>query len=449
MSNGSYQKISHIPGNKGLPFLGHLLSLLTNPVEFAKIRAERYGLVSRFRILGRNSVLLLGPDANEFVTMDKGKVFSSNAAYAPFLGVLFPGTLGLMDFDNHSRQRRILQDVFKKDALNDYVELINDNLEIMLAKWEQQVDSPRDMLFQPEIKHLLLGQAAELFIGESLGDTADRVNQAFVDLVCGAGAVLRLPIPGTVYGKALVGRKYLLAFLHEHLIKKRISTGKDMLSHLITAKNEDGEVLDDQQVIEHMLGMLSAAHDTNTSVLTAVAYAMIRYPEIQDKMREEVRGINKDRLDYEDLASLTYCGQVFNEALRMWGPAHTLPRSSIGKCEYNGIHIPANTMVYISQSYTHRMKEYWTNPDQFDPDRFSADRAEHKQHRHLFMPFGGGAHKCIGMRVAEMQAKLFLFHLLNKFELKACRDDYEWQLKYAPLGEPKDYLPLKLRLLRD
>lgn len=449
MSMESYDKISHIPGDKGLPFLGHLLSLFANPVAFAKVRAERYGLVSRFRMLGGNSVLLLGPDANEFVTMDKGKVFSSNAAYAPFLGVLFPGTLGLMDFDDHSRQRRILQDVFKKDALNDYVELINDNLEIMLKKWDEQADSSQNMLFHPEIKHLLLGQAAELFIGESLGETADRVNQAFVDLVRGAGAVLRLPIPGTVYGKALVGRKYLLGFLQEHLVKKRENTGKDMFSHLIAARNEDGEVFDDQQIIEHMLGMLSAAHDTNTTVLTAVAYAMIRYPEIQNKMREEVRGIHKDRLDYEDLASLTYCGQVFNEALRMWGPSHTLPRSSVEGCEYNGIHIPANTIVYVSPSYTHRMKEYWTNPDQFDPNRFSADRAEHKQHRHLFMPFGGGAHKCIGMRVAEMQAKLFLFQLLTKFELQASCDNYEWQLKYTPLGEPKDYLPLKLVSLRN
>ncbi|OUS04678.1 hypothetical protein A9Q81_06030 [Gammaproteobacteria bacterium 42_54_T18] len=436
--------LSHIPGDQGFPFIGHLLQIFSDPLKFAEDRAERFGKMSRIRLLGKNSIMMLGPDANEFVTMDKDKIFSSTAAYEPFIGKLFPGSLGVMDFDEHGSQRRILQAVFKKEALVDYAELINDNLEASFTRWEGK----SEVLFYQETKQLLLDQAAELFVGEPLGDVSARINKAFIHLLEGATAIFRWPIPGTKFGKALAGRKFLLKYLRNHIGHKKQKESKDMFTYLVKAENEQGEVFDDWQVLEHMLGMLTAAHETSTIALSGVAYAMIRYPHIQKKMREEVLSINKERLSYDDLALLPYCGQVFNEVLRMWGPIHTLPRSTIADCEFDGTKIPANTMVYISLSYTHRMKQYWANPEQFDPDRFSPGREEHMQHRHLYIPFGGGPHKCIGIRVAEMQAKLFLFHLLKRFELKPCRENYEWQLKYVPSALPKDYLPLILESVK-
>ena len=74
--------------------------------------------------------------------------------------------------------------------------------------------------------------------------------------------------------------------------------------------------------------------------------------------------------------------------------------------------------MYLAPAATHRLEEFWTNPEVFDPGRFEAPREEHKAHRFLFMPYGGGPHGCLGMVLADMQAKVFAWHLLTRFRVE-------------------------------
>ena len=89
------------------------------------------------------------------------------------------------------------------------------------------------------------------------------------------------------------------------------------------------------------------------------------------------------------------------------------------------------------------MPEIWSEPNKFDPERFNKDRAEDRNHKHAWIPFGGGAHKCLGIKFAELQVKLILFHLLKNYQISV-EPGYEMPYTPAPIGKPSDLLPLTL-----
>ena len=136
-------------------------------------------------------------------------------------------------------------------------------------------------------------------------------------------------------------------------------------------------------------------------------------------------------------------GLVLKEALRLYPPLPTIPRAAIKDCEFDGFKIEKGDQVFVSPAFTHRMSEIWSNPNQFDPERFNKERAEDKTHKHAWIPFGGGAHKCLGIKFAELQVKLILFHVLKNYQITVPAG-YEMPYAPAPIGKPKDLLPITL-----
>lgn len=428
------------PGDPGLPFIGHTLAFVRHPRRMAADRYRRYGEVSRINIAGNRGVLLLGPDANEFLTLDREKALSSRAAYEPFLKDTFPDALGLFDFEEHAHQRRIMQSAFKKDAMQDYLALLGQSAADAIAGW--MVTTP--FRFAPQVKLLLFNQAALLFMGESQHDAAARLIHYYARAAAGTVALLRWMIPGTAYWRAVRSSLLLRQMLRDKIPGKRAAPGRDLFSHLCFAHSEDGERFSDDQIVKHMLGLMSAAHETTTSAIVAMAYALAKHPEVQERVRAELAAVGRDEPAYGDLDGLVYTTRVFQECLRLWGSSHTMPRKALRDVRYKEHVIPAGAMVFISPSFVHVMPEFWKDPELFDPERFAEDRKEHRQHRHLFMPFGGGAHKCIGMHLAEMQVKVFFFHLLRRYRLALPDPDYVLKLRYVPVPESADGLPLLL-----
>ena len=96
----------------------------------------------------------------------------------------------------------------------------------------------------------------------------------------------------------------------------------------------------------------------------------------------------------------------------------------------------------------HRLPELWTDPDKFDPDRFAEPRNEHKRHRYAFAPFGGGAHKCIGMVFGQLEIKTVMHRLLRKYRLELIRPGYKPRYDYGGMPVPIDGMPIVLRPLR-
>ena len=158
-----------------------------------------------------------------------------------------------------------------------------------------------------------------------------------------------------------------------------------------------------------------AAHDTTTSALVHLLMLLGQNPAAQEIMREELLGLDKEHLDYDDLNKLPYTEQAFLESLRLYPSVSMLTRRTIRECEIGGQRLPEHTVLFMPPRYNHTMAAYWDKPMEFDPERFGPERAEHKRHPFLFNAFGGGAHKCIGMHFALMNAKCFLNQFLRQY----------------------------------
>ena len=219
-----------------------------------------------------------------------------------------------------------------------------------------------------------------------------------------------------------------------------------MLTQLCNAAGEDGESFTDQEIVDHMIFLMMAAHDTTTSALTTMIYALARHPDWQERVRAEVRDQDGDALAFDALDRLAMTDNTFREALRLYTPVQVIPRRAEAAFEFKGFEIPAQTPLTVSPGFTHHMAELWREPERFDPPRFAPERAEDRAHRFAWVPFGGGAHKCIGLHFAFMQVKAFTYQFLRRYRV-GLPDDYRIDMALVPIPRPRDGLPITLEAL--
>ncbi len=428
-----------LPQSLGLPILGNTLASLRDPGGLMLRLATTHGPVVRTRFFGEDTVVLLGPEANQQVFRNEGDVFSSTQGWAFYIERFFHRGLMLLDFDEHRFHRGIMQGAFKKPYLVHYLARMNPVIARGLARWRP---GARFMVY-PQLKQLTLDIATEVFMGEQLGPEADRINRAFVNCVLAGSAVLRFPVPGLRWQRGIAGRQVLEAFFRERIASKRAQPGDDLFSRLCQAEDEQGQRFSDDDVINHMIFLMMAAHDTTTITLSSVMYFLARHPEWQARVREEALSIGRDALQHEDLAKLTVMDQVMKESLRLISPVHVLPRRTVKEVEVAGHVLPADTAIVIAPLATHHMTDWWTAPEHFDPERFSAERQEHKRHPGQFVPFGGGAHMCIGLHFGDMEVKALLHQLVLQFTWQVPAN-YAMAVNFTSLPRPSDHLPVML-----
>lgn len=440
MSADTSHAVREIPGDRGWPLVGHTLEVLSDIQAFFDRKTRQHGDIFSTRFLGETWIRLTGPDACQFLLQDTEGHFSTRLGWESFVGDLFPRGLMLKDGDDHRYHRRIMQAAFKKEAMMRYQARMAD----VLPRLHSRIEPGRDIDFADYARQSLLAVAADVFIGESDPARADRLQRAFRDTVEATMAVVRKPIPGSKYRRGLKGRAFLENYFLGKVPQHRREGGDNLFAQLCQAQDEEGNDFSDQDVADHLIFLLMAAQDTTSSALTSLIYALTEYPQWQERLREEYR--RYDSLAHADLPELTLTGQVFREALRMFTPGAVIPRRSLHEVHYRGYRIPADTVVSVSPVHNHYLPEYWREPQRFDPERFSPERAEDKQHPFLFAPFSGGAHKCIGLHFAEMEVKMYLFHLLRLFRVERdTRRPVRW--RKAPVWHPRNGLPVRFELL--
>lgn len=431
-------KLDKYPGEYGLPPLGKLMEVRADMNTFARERYKRYGPVSKIRMGLQKGLLVLGPDISKRIFLDNEELFSVRLGYAETLQRFFPGGLLLRDFKDHYMQRRIMQSAFKNHAIRGYVDVLNPLFERLLGRW--RFDDK--FLFFPAIKGLLLSTSLEVFYGEKEEHGRhQKIFQAFIDATHGQMGLVPFNIPGTRYRTGIKGRDYLRNYVKELIPKHRQSGDESMLSYMCNERSEEGERYSDEEVIGHLNFVLFAAHDTTTSTLNHLIYYLAAHPEWQERLREEARSLNTAHMGYDDLSKVPDMECAMNEALRLHPSVVLLARRPLRDCELGGVQIPAGVRLFHFPCFNHRMEEYWSEPERFDPERFSSERAEHKRHSFQFIPFGGGAHKCIGMHYAMMQAKLFLHQFLLNWRFRL-HEGYTAEFEPIPLPKLKDDLPL-------
>jgi cytochrome P450 len=298
------------------------------------------------------------------------------------------------------------------------------------------------------MKQLTLDLAATSFLGAGIGPEVKEITRAFVDMVAAAVTPIRQPLPFTQMARGVKGRERIVAYFSEQIPIRRDKEGEDLFSQLCRATHEDGALLSTQDIVDHMSFLMMAAHDTLTSSLTSFIGELAANPQWQQRLREEVQGLGIDANDpssLDNLEKMPLAEMAFKEAMRKKPPVPSIPRRAVRDFTFKGFAIPAGTLVGINPLFTHHMPEIWPEPEAFNPLRFT-DEAQRNRHRFAWVPFGGGAHMCLGLHFAYMQAKCFARHFLQNLEV-SLEPGYtpDWQM--WPIPKPRDGLRVTLKAI--
>jgi cytochrome P450 len=412
-------------------------------LELISALYRRHGPVVYQRTALVPLVSLFGPDANRFVLLNQEQALSAKRAWDLIMGRIFTNGLLLRDGDDHRHHRRIMQVAFHQNALRVYVEQMNPHIAAALASWEGRGDG---FLAFPAFKQLTLDLACRVFLGIDLGGETERLNRAFEATVAASMSIVRLRIPGLEFDRGLRGRAFMIDLFGSMIADKRAAPASDMFGRLCHAADEEGERYGDQEIVDHLIFLMMAAHDTTTSTLSSLVYELARHPEWQARVRDECRAGRDEFLGYDELSKPGTLDRVVDETLRLHPPLSTIPRVTLRETEVEGYRIPAGAMVAIYPLHTHSMPEWWSEPTRFDPERFAPGRAEHERHPYQFIPFGGGAHMCIGYRFAELQIKAILYQLARRYRWSTA-PGYVMPERQAPIARPRDGLPIRVERL--
>lgn len=207
--------------------------------------------------------------------------------------------------------------------------------------------------------------------------------------------------------------------------RKNIAAGlpcrKDMLQHMIESGGGDG--LNDDEIISQAVVFMLAGYETTQNALAFVLYALATNPEAQQKLIEEIETNCPDdeSLNYDVISEMHYLDMVISETLRLYPPATITNRENKKPMTIDGIHLPDGVMVGIPIYSIHQDPKIWPQPEQFKPERFSA---EEKANRHpmAYMPFGSGPRNCIGMRLALLEVKVAVVKILQSLEFVTIKE---------------------------
>ena len=430
-------------GEHGLPGIGKSLQFIRDPDALAAEMHAKYGDVFWSHSFGVDIVSAIGPDAVQEVLQNKGKVYSQDG-WVYFIGPFFNRGLMLLDGEEHINHRRIMQEAFARPRLEAYQSQIQDIIDRTVPSWP--ADEPMPMY--PAVKQLSLDVATKIFMGATPSEETHALTQAFIDTVRAGTGLIRTKVPllNTRWNRGLAGRQLLDDYFRRLIPAKRASDDNDLFAALCHVETEDGLKFSDDDIVSHMIFLMMAAHDTSTITATTMTYYLAKHPEWQDKARAESLGLGTDRPTFDQLDSLSTLDMVFNEAMRLVAPVPALMRRATQDTDLLGHFIPKGTIVSVAPGVTHRIGDHWVNADDFDPLRHTDPRNEHKAHRFGYIPFGGGAHKCIGMVFGTNEVKTLLHTMLTTYAFEI-PDDYEIEWDHTSLVVPTDNFPVTLRRL--
>lgn len=430
--------LAHLPGPRGHWYLGNLRALLPDPIPFLiEMRAEHGDCFTVGLMRDRRVVVLAGPAANRLVLLDTAKNFSNRLGWEAALD-FFSGFVLLRDFEDHAFHRSLLRPFFEPDALRRDLVCMNRVIRDEIAGLAGSSDAYRLS------KRLALDISLEVFGGfasargdEGIYSDAGRVLDG----------VMARPsrLPGSRYRRALRARNRLRNALLPEVPLRRAADGCDLFSRLARFTDASGRRLRDQDVVDHVFGMLFAAHETMASAMSLMMYSLARHREWQAQVRAEIEARNPGEAPtLETLSDMPVVEAVFRETLRLYSPIQLLPRRSVRPFEWSGHCIPANSHILLPPQVCHRDASLFENPDSFRPDRFLAGAERPRIDPFAWIPFGRGSHMCMGTHFALLEIKALFAPLLRLFDLELPKVGAP-TLQHLPLMRPDGKLPITFR----
>lgn len=352
------------------------------------------------------------------------------------------------------KQRRLIQPGFHKHKIDELLTDMNavilsmlDDISAKIANGQSQIDALEEMT------RMTLKIVSKALFSSDITD--EQINI----LKDGVQSLQEITLK-EVQSPMLSGWRKLSGYqrrseAHLHQIYELVSTyirerradpdpPSDLMSMLLDARYEGtDEGMTDQQILDEILIIFVAGFETTTNALTFCLYLLSQDAAVLQKLKQEVSQIKlSDNPSVREVMGMRYVTQVISESMRLFPPAWFIDRVALDDDEINGETVAKGEIIALYTYGLHRSPDYWSEPDRFDPDRFSAEN-KHKITANTFLPFGKGPRLCIGAQFAQMEMNLVLYHFIKRFDFKLV-EPYQLELDTKITIRPKHGMPMIL-----
>src|SRR5580700_5219342 len=310
------------------------------------------------------------------------------------------------------RQRYMMQPMFHRRIITEFARLIATANDRFIERWEAQARRGELVNVTDDMSELTLDIVLRSIFGRDLERLASQLGgNPFEVLTKDQARNLRFAYKFRSLAK-LVGE----------LVQRRRGEPEqhfDYIAMLMDARDkETGDPMGDRQLIDEVLTLIVAGHETTASGLNWTWYLLSQHPEADARLHAEIESVPEDDAppSLAQMEALPYTQQVVNEALRLYPPGWLLSRRTIGADVLAGFAIPAGTDVLLSPYLLHRHPRFWPDPDTFRPERFAAEN-EAERPRFAYMPFAAGPRHCIGETFALYEMLMHLYKVARRYRL--------------------------------
>jgi cytochrome P450 len=383
------------------------------PVPFAKFPGfvhhltREYGEVSAFALPWRSYVFVNSPAVIKDILVTKQHAFAKSAG-TRVLSLLLGDGLLTSEEPKHRQMRRIVQPAFHRERIARYMRIMEECADRFVERIVpgETFDAHAAMTeITLQIATLTLFGTDESAASETVSKALGLLMEEFPFVLGPLGALRQvLPLPSTQrFNRA---RRKLDDVVYG-LIAKRRADGADRgdaLSMLLATDAETGERMSDEQIRDEVMTLFLAGHETTANALTWTLYLLARHPEVDARLGEAAK--NGDR---------EFVMHVAREGMRLYPPAWIIGREAkTTTALVDGTLVAAGTTVFMSPLELHRRTEVFPEPERFNPDRWIGFEPP----PFSYVPFGGGARRCIGEEFSwgEIALLLTVFARAFRFE---------------------------------
>jgi len=410
-----------LPDGPQTPTLLQLIQWITRPLEFMETCANRYGDCFTAKLGSSVTyVLFSNPQAIEQIFTADPKQFGVNSILRATVG---DNSLILLEGDRHQRARQLLMPPFHGERMRAYGQLISQISEQVTNQWTESSIIP----VRPFMQEISLQVILQAVFGLHQGQRYEQLKSLLTSLLNFTTSPLIFSLaffPGLMKdlgplspGRYFIRRKQKIDQLLYAEIRERREqldpSGSDILTLLMSARDEAGQPMTDEELRDELITLLLAGHETTSIALTWALYWINYLPEVKEKLLNELDTLGNNP-DKSAITQLPYLNAVCSETLRIYPIVFlTTPRIVKSPIQIMGYEFEPGTMLAPCIYLTHRREDLYPQPEQFRPERF----LERQFSPYEYLPFGGGNRRCIGAAFSLYEMKLVLASILSRFEL--------------------------------
>lgn len=408
-------------------FYKNAASLLKNPLPFHTKNFTKNGDIFKLNIgLGKSVVFSKSADLALEALQKNSKAYKKTEIQTKDVKKYLGVNLLTAEGDDWKKQRKLMQPSFYKKNLENLITFMHSSIKKEVDRF---VPNETQDIF-PIITDLAFKTVARSLFGKGITDAQihrlQYITEATQKMLT---RELRQPylkwwfvLSGKIQAKIELldeGRQIILDIIEAR--KSEVDQKEDLLDLLMHSSYEDGSKMSQERLLNEVLVLFMAGHETTANVLTFIIQLLAKHPNKQDKLAKEILENQQNENKFERLKESPYTNIVINEGLRLYPPAYYIDRVNLEDIEINGYRIQKNATLLMSIYHMQRDPNLWNDPESFEPERF----IDHKTYTKHFFPFGAGPRKCIGNMFALYEMNIALQEIISRYHLESSQSEIE------------------------